>query len=267
MEINTLENQIPLKKYYVYLLIDPRNKEVFYVGKGQGERALQHVRVAKNDSEGHKNNRILEIQASGNDVKELVIGRYDSEEEAYAVESTLIKWGYGFENLTNSVHGHYSQSIRKKDFHDIVDGIDIPIKLYNQAGEYTEAFRKLVEENQVAHAVEDMRLKFIERLGLEFTEVDLSNPRFINFSWHYGDICLRIARPPTKEAFSITLNSFIPSKKNKQIVNEISAKTDFESKKDGEYARHIPDINSADPQVLIDRFLMLKSILENTYQP
>jgi hypothetical protein len=31
-------------KTYVYRLIDPRNGETFYVGKGQGDRVFSHVR-------------------------------------------------------------------------------------------------------------------------------------------------------------------------------------------------------------------------------
>ena len=33
--------------YYVYMLIDPRNDQPFYVGKGQGNRVFQHVIDAK----------------------------------------------------------------------------------------------------------------------------------------------------------------------------------------------------------------------------
>jgi hypothetical protein len=35
-------------KTYVYRLIDPRNGETFYVGKGQGNRVFAHIRAEQN---------------------------------------------------------------------------------------------------------------------------------------------------------------------------------------------------------------------------
>ena len=32
--------------YYVYVLVDPRTKQVFYVGKGKGNRVFDHEREA-----------------------------------------------------------------------------------------------------------------------------------------------------------------------------------------------------------------------------
>ncbi len=29
--------------YYVYLYVDPRDEKVFYIGKGKGERCLDHL--------------------------------------------------------------------------------------------------------------------------------------------------------------------------------------------------------------------------------
>ena len=33
--------------YYVYRLLDPRNGETFYVGKGKGNRVFDHAKIAK----------------------------------------------------------------------------------------------------------------------------------------------------------------------------------------------------------------------------
>jgi hypothetical protein len=56
--------------YYVYLLIDPRTSEVFYVGKGVGNRCFAHVQVARKREAGvsgdyPKLDRIREIEAAG----------------------------------------------------------------------------------------------------------------------------------------------------------------------------------------------------------
>jgi len=41
MFLKSVVNQL---QYYVYRLIDPRNDETFYVGKGSGNRVFEHVR-------------------------------------------------------------------------------------------------------------------------------------------------------------------------------------------------------------------------------
>ena len=33
-------------KYYVYALVDPRDKRIFYVGKGIGDRVYQHAEAS-----------------------------------------------------------------------------------------------------------------------------------------------------------------------------------------------------------------------------
>ena len=32
--------------YYIYCLVDPRNQNIFYIGKGIGNRVFQHARGA-----------------------------------------------------------------------------------------------------------------------------------------------------------------------------------------------------------------------------
>ena len=56
------ENEKPLKPYYVYELVDPASGEVFYVGRGVGERAYAHEKEAKTlDEETPKLERIRKI--------------------------------------------------------------------------------------------------------------------------------------------------------------------------------------------------------------
>lgn len=98
-------------KWYVYRLIDPRNGETFYVGKGRGDRIFQHAKGALAASESEeasdlKFQRIQHIQAAGLEVAH-VIHRHGIEEEhvAFEVEAALID---AYPGLANKVTGHGS---------------------------------------------------------------------------------------------------------------------------------------------------------------
>ncbi len=64
-------------KWYVYRLIDPRNGETFYVGKGQGNRVFAHAEgeftdTVRSDSEEREDATYLKMQR----IKEiLAVGR------------------------------------------------------------------------------------------------------------------------------------------------------------------------------------------------
>ncbi|MFM6962826.1 MAG: LEM-3-like GIY-YIG domain-containing protein [Micrococcales bacterium] len=101
--------------YYVYALRDPKTKEVFYIGKGKGERIIQHVVEAKNNpkSEKAKLKRIKEIEARGQHVDHLFIRTgIKTEAEAFAIEQAVIDSYKANRNakdaavLTNLVAGH-----------------------------------------------------------------------------------------------------------------------------------------------------------------
>lgn len=58
--------------WYVYRLIDPRNGETFYVGKGRGNRVFAHVRASEGlegDDLDNKIERIRQIQLAGFEVR------------------------------------------------------------------------------------------------------------------------------------------------------------------------------------------------------
>ena len=61
-------------KHYVYYLEEPRNGEVFYVGKGVGNRVFDHVACAiESDGETEKLQKIRDIKADGNTVKHHIL--------------------------------------------------------------------------------------------------------------------------------------------------------------------------------------------------
>lgn len=88
--------------WYVYLLRDSRNGQVFYIGKGQGDRAFQHqaAAIASTDHpelQSAKAARINEITAAGGRVLvEVLRHGINAEAQAYEVESAAI-------DLTNAL--------------------------------------------------------------------------------------------------------------------------------------------------------------------
>ena len=93
--------------YYVYLYIDPRSSEIFYVGKGNGNRCFSHL---KDTSETDKVNRIREIQNEGaQPIIEFLIHGVD-EYTALRVEAAVIDL-LNIKKLTNIVKGHSSSKI------------------------------------------------------------------------------------------------------------------------------------------------------------
>lgn len=92
---------------YVYRLIDPRDFQTFYVGRGVGNRVFQHAKEELNhfeeedDALSMKLEQIRDIRLSGKEVI-CVIHRYGlTLEQAREVESALIDCYPGLTNLVN----------------------------------------------------------------------------------------------------------------------------------------------------------------------
>jgi len=94
--------------YYVYRLIDPRNGETFYVGKGKDDRVFQHIRedinaVKDQDSNDLKLRRIREIKGSGLKVIHIIHRHGMDERTALEVESALIDAFPGITNVNQGI--------------------------------------------------------------------------------------------------------------------------------------------------------------------
>jgi len=92
--------------HYVYALVDPRDKEIFYVGKASGnDRAFDHFKPSKEGSS--KTQLINEIFDLGLEPRvDIVRHGLETAEIAHEVESALIDC-LDPKKLTNQVRGHH----------------------------------------------------------------------------------------------------------------------------------------------------------------
>ena len=96
-------------KTYVYRLIDPRNGETFYVGKGQGNRVFSHIRAEQNlegDEIDNKLKRIREIRLAGFEVAHVIHRHGMDERTAFEVEAALIDAYPGLTNVAGGTGGN-----------------------------------------------------------------------------------------------------------------------------------------------------------------
>jgi hypothetical protein len=163
------EEETRLFEYYVYELRDPRSNETFYVGMGQGARVQSHGKY-DGSTEHPKERRIAEVRDCGYpDCLRIIVGSYETAEEAFAVEATLINWVYGLENLTNINPGRHSWCIRPASQHRLkhsasdedypqMDGIDRPKSVRSIDGAYTQKQRQTIEQKDISS-----KLYFLDR--------------------------------------------------------------------------------------------------------
>ena len=106
-------------KYYVYILIDPRDNTVFYIGKWKWNRVFSHVKGAIWwDEISNKMNQINSIISSWFEVKHYIVRHGLTEKESLEIEWSLIDF-YWKSNLTNKISGHNSQDRGIMDIDEI----------------------------------------------------------------------------------------------------------------------------------------------------
>lgn len=130
--------------FYVYALVDPRNDEEFYYGKGHGKRYAAHVAEWRRGDGYNKRKlkRIDDIMKAGCEVQVNIISEGLTEAQAFALEGQKIKaaraecrdlsnLGAGITNMTCAIRcdlekalelvNHWLGRYRSKEsFHEVI---------------------------------------------------------------------------------------------------------------------------------------------------
>ncbi len=108
-------------KYYVYRLIDPRNGETFYIGKGIGNRVFAHAagELAEDGDEiSEKMRRVREVQLAGFEVAHVIHRHGMDSKTALEVEAALLD---AYPGTTNVAGGHHSGERGAMHAHEIIE--------------------------------------------------------------------------------------------------------------------------------------------------
>jgi len=118
--------------YYVYCLVDPRNNQTFYIGKGKGNRIFAHRQATLSMLRKYdlldenetaitlKIRTIQEINEMKLKISSYILSYGLTESEAYASENALINYAQLIQgiSLTNLVKGHGSKVMSVEEIED-----------------------------------------------------------------------------------------------------------------------------------------------------
>jgi hypothetical protein len=110
--------------YYVYILKDPRDKTIFYIGKGTGNRVFNHIhRALESETISDKYSQINDIIRCGYHVEHYILRHNLTSDLAFEVESACIDL-LGLDILTNEVAGHEAWERGLKTVDEIIQQYD-----------------------------------------------------------------------------------------------------------------------------------------------
>jgi len=140
-------------QYYVYRLIDPRNGETFYVGKGRGSRVFEHVRGelrADDDELTEKLKRIREIRKDRFDVDHVIHRHGMTEEQAFEVEAALID---AYPEVTNQIGGRATDDRGLMHAKQIIQRYEAPEAVFTHKAVVINVNRTVADRESVYSAV------------------------------------------------------------------------------------------------------------------
>ena len=104
--------------HYVYVYVDPRDRSIFYVGRGRGNRAFAHL---SSRTEGPTVDRLKEIARAGLEPGIEVVGHgLRDAKEAGRVEAALIDALGGPGTLTNRVRGMDASTLGRMTVPEVI---------------------------------------------------------------------------------------------------------------------------------------------------
>jgi hypothetical protein len=106
---------------YVYLYVDPRNEEIFYVGKGKGKRCSDHL---ADKSKTDKTKRIADIRLSGQEPRIDFLGHNLSDDEAELIEAAVINL-IGKSKLTNKKVGNHQERLVRVNSEELIRKLNL----------------------------------------------------------------------------------------------------------------------------------------------
>jgi hypothetical protein len=105
-------------KYYVYIYSDPDTGEIFYVGKGKGNRCFSHIDNVDDHTNKKFASKIKEIQSVGKVPKIEILVHGLDDETSKRVEASVIDL-IGLKKLTNKVGGYNSSKYGRMSLEQI----------------------------------------------------------------------------------------------------------------------------------------------------
>ncbi len=139
--------------FYVYRLIDPRNVETFYGGKGYGNRVLAHQKgalSASDDELSEKLQRIREICRDGFEVAHVIHRHGLDEATAIELEAALID---AYPEAHNVVGGHSSDERGLIHARQIIERYAAPEAVFRHSAVLITVNKSVLERERVYDAV------------------------------------------------------------------------------------------------------------------